>query len=65
VHLVLDAGLGEPVDQGVPALGLHRDGHVVQPAEHLGVRPDVEPREVEEASRLELPMSKKKCEEPG
>jgi hypothetical protein len=38
---------------------------VVQPAEHLGVRADVQAGEVEEGQQVAVPMSKKKCEEPG
>ena len=49
---VLDTGLVEPPTRCVPALGLDRDRHVVQPAEHLGVRPDVEAREVEEGEQV-------------
>ena len=65
VDHVLNAGFVEAVDDLVPSLGLHRDGQVVESAEHLGVRADVEPGESKKASRLPLPMSKKKCVEPG
>ncbi len=64
VHLVVHPGLLEPVDQAFPVRRVDRDRAVMEAAEHLGVRPDVEAGEVEKASRFELPMSKKKCEEP-
>src|SRR3954452_4743984 len=52
VHGVLHAGVGEPLHQLVPALGLDADGHVVQPAEHLGVGADVQAGEVEEREQV-------------
>ena len=42
----------EPLDQLLPARGLDADRHVVQPAEHLGVRADVEAGEVEEGEQV-------------
>src|SRR4051795_11981601 len=52
VHLVRDAGVGEPLDQLGPVLGVDADGHVVQAAEDLGVRADVQAREVEEGQQV-------------
>src|SRR3954447_6210092 len=52
VHDVLDAGLGEPFDQLLPAVGGDADSHVVQAAEHLGVGADVEAGEVEERQQV-------------
>src|SRR3954454_18643813 len=52
VHHVLDSGVGEPVDQLLPALRVDADGHVVQPAEHLGVGADVQAGEVEEGQQI-------------
>ena len=65
VHLVLDPGLGEPGDECVPALGIHRDRHVVQPAEHLGVGPDVEAREVEEGQQVGVADVEEEVRGPG
>ncbi len=36
----------------LPPLGRHRQGQVLQPAEHLGVGPEVEAGEVEERQRV-------------
>src|SRR3954470_5436748 len=52
VHDVLDAGVGEPLHQLAPALRVDADGHVVQPAEHLGVGADVQAGEVEEGDEV-------------
>src|SRR3954468_4835377 len=52
VHLVLDAGVGEPVDQLLPALRVDADRHMVQPAEYLGVGADVQAGEVEEGDEV-------------
>src|SRR3954470_20991670 len=52
VHGVLDAGVGEPLYQLAPALRVDADRHVVQAAEHLGVRADVQAGEVEERDEV-------------
>src|SRR3954470_3996712 len=52
VHGVLDAGVGEPLYQLAPVLGVDADGHVVQAAEHLGVGADVQAGEVEEGDEV-------------
>src|SRR4051795_12720638 len=52
VHGVLDAGVGEPLHQLLPVLGVDADGHVVQAAEHLGVGADVQAGEVEEGDEV-------------
>ncbi len=49
---VLDAGLVQAGAQLRPALGLDGDREMVQPAEDLGVRPDVEAGEVEERDEV-------------
>ena len=49
---VLDAEIVEPRLEPVPLLGLDRDRQVMQPAEHLLVRADVETGEVEERQRV-------------
>ena len=61
----LHAGRGELVPQPLPARRLHADREVVQPAEHLPVRALIEAGKVEERQQVVLPMSKKKCDEPG
>ena len=48
----------------LPAVRRDRDRDVVQPAEHLGVVPSSRPGKSKNASRLPLPMSKKKWVEP-
>src|SRR3954453_14368205 len=52
VHGVLDAGVGEPLHQLLPVLGVDADRHVVQATEHLGGRADVQAREVEERDQV-------------
>src|SRR3954454_9827601 len=52
VHLMLDAGIGEPLHQLIPPFGVDADGHVVQPAEYLGVGADVQAGEVEEGQQI-------------
>src|SRR3954451_19023406 len=52
VHGVLHPGVGEPLHQLLPVLGVDADGHVVQAAEHLGVGADVQAREVEESEQV-------------
>src|SRR3954469_3068856 len=52
VHGVLHPGVGEPLHQLLPVLGVDADRHVVQAAEHLGVRADVQAREVEERDEV-------------
>src|SRR3954468_22460826 len=49
---VLHPGVGEPLHQLAPALRVDADGHVVQPAEHLGVGADVQAGEVEEGDEV-------------
>ncbi len=49
---VLHAGRVEPGDDLPPPVGLHRDRDVVQAAEHLGVRTEVEAGEVEEGEQV-------------
>src|SRR3954464_11742699 len=51
-HGVLHPGVGEPLHQLLPVLGVDADRHVVQAAEHLGVRADVQAREVEERDEV-------------
>ena len=50
--LVGHAGVVELALEVLPALGLDRDREVVQPAEHLGVGPEVEAGEVEEREQV-------------
>src|SRR4051794_5754082 len=52
VHLVRHAGLGEPLHELVPAVGVDADRHVVEAAQHLGVRADVQAGEVEEREQV-------------
>src|SRR4051812_6232256 len=55
VHLVRHAGLGEPLHELAPAVGIDADRHVVQAAQHLGVRADVQAGEVEEREQVPVP----------
>src|SRR3954454_3126791 len=52
VHLVRDAGVLQPAYQFLPVVRVDADRHVVQPAEHLGVRADGQAREVEEGEQV-------------
>src|SRR3954447_4779984 len=52
VHGVLHPGVGEPLHQLIPPFGGDADGHVVQPAEHLGVGAHVQAGEVEEGQQI-------------
>src|SRR3954454_13823357 len=52
VHDVLHPGVGEPLHQLLPVLGVDADRHVVQAAEHLGVGAAVQAGEVEEGDEV-------------
>lgn len=60
-----DTGLGQLGAQLRPLGRFDADRDVVEAAEYFLVRAHVETREVEEGRRLPLPMSKKKCDDPG
>ena len=54
LQLVVDAGSLQVGAQAGPSIRFHGDSHVVKPAQHFGVRPEVEAREVEERDEVAL-----------